>query len=221
MDILLSLSTCQPMLFRYDVTPLSDLSELDQKSPGLQWMHGIPDQFLIMLARMNMLREDFAPNVDPWIAHELETQIINFEPILDRSISSYLAIARLTVQESWRQAMLIYLYMGLCGANTHDSRVEKAVKEFISILAWVAPKRTPDAFMLVPMIVAGVAARKERNRTLIRRRMLGVQDCYQIGTSGSAAAQILDELWSLSDSMGRPAVWTDLRLAASRVIGVV
>ncbi|KAG8736274.1 hypothetical protein FRC10_009491, partial [Ceratobasidium sp. 414] len=211
MDILLSLSTCQPMVFRYDVTPLPDLGELDKISPGLQWMHGIPDQFLVMLARMNMLREDFAPDVDPWIINDLETQITNFEPIVDRSINSYLAIARLTVQESWRQAMYIYLYMGLCGANTCDSRVKKALNEFVRILEGVTPRRTPDAFMLVPMIVAGIAARKQHNRTTIRRRMLGVRDCYQIGTSGGAAAQILDDLWSLSDSMRRPAVWADLR----------
>ncbi|KAG8795809.1 hypothetical protein FRC12_009400 [Ceratobasidium sp. 428] len=221
MDILLSLSTCQPMLFQYDVTPLSEPCELDSNSPGLQWMHGIPDQFLVMLAQMNMLREDSAPNVDPGTIYHLEAQISSFEPALDRSTDSYLAIARLTVQESWRQAMYIYLYMGLCGANSRDQRVEKALKAFIRILEGIAPKRTPDAFLIVPMIMAGVAARKKQNRATIQRRMLGIRDCYQIGTSGSCAAHILVNLWSLTDAMGRPAVWTDLQLAASRAIGIL
>ncbi|KAG8768201.1 hypothetical protein FRC12_005718 [Ceratobasidium sp. 428] len=111
MDILLSLSTCQPMLFRYDITPLSEPFELDSHSPGIQWMHGIPDQFLIMLARMNMLREDSAPNIDPNTISNLEVQVSSFESTFDRSTDSYLTIARLTVQETWRQAMYIYLYM--------------------------------------------------------------------------------------------------------------
>ncbi|KAG8781105.1 hypothetical protein FRC12_022214 [Ceratobasidium sp. 428] len=221
MDILLSLSTCQPMLFRYDVTPLSEPFELDSHSPGIQWMHGIPDQFLIMLARMNMLREDSAPNIDPDIISDLETQISSFEPAFDRSTDSYLAIARLTVQETWRQATYIYLYMGLCGANSRDQRVEKALKSFIRILEGVAPRRTPDTFLIVPMIIAGVAARKKKNRATIQRRMLGVQDCCQIGTSGSCAAHILVNLWSSTDAMGRPAVWTDLQLAASRATGIL
>ncbi|KAG8684271.1 hypothetical protein FRC09_015496, partial [Ceratobasidium sp. 395] len=170
----------EPMLFQYDVTPLSEPCELDSNSPGLQWMHGIPDQFLVMLAQMNMLREDYAPNVDPGTINDLEAQIPSFEPALDRSTDSYLAIARLTVQESWRQAMYIYLYMGLCGANSRDQRVEKALKAFIRILEGIAPRRTPDAFLIVPMIMAGVAARKQQNRTTIQRRMLGIRDCYQI-----------------------------------------
>ncbi|KAG8686369.1 hypothetical protein FRC09_014174, partial [Ceratobasidium sp. 395] len=161
----------EPMLFRYDVTPLSEPFELDSHSPGIQWMHGIPDQFLIMLARMNMLREDSAPNIDPNTISDLEAQISSFEPAFDRSTDSYLAIARLTVQETWRQAMYIYLYMGLCGANSRDQRVEKALKTFMRVLEGVAPRLTSDAFLIVPMIMAGVAARKKQNRVTIQRRM--------------------------------------------------
>jgi hypothetical protein len=81
MDILISACTCQPMLFRYDVTYLPELS-VHVEDVGFRWMHGIPNQFIVMLARMNMLRKDFAPHV-----------------------------TRLMVQESWRQTMYIYLYM--------------------------------------------------------------------------------------------------------------
>ncbi|KAG8736273.1 Maltose acetyltransferase [Ceratobasidium sp. 414] len=113
MDILISFGTSQPMLLRYDVTHVPDLCEriIQIDNIGLQWMNGVPDHFLVMLARMNMLREEFAPNVDPQIVQELEAGIDNFKPTLDESPDSYLKVARLMVQESWRQVMYIYLYM--------------------------------------------------------------------------------------------------------------
>ncbi|KAG9083465.1 hypothetical protein FRC06_004520, partial [Ceratobasidium sp. 370] len=198
MDILTSLATGQPMLLRYDVTHIPDLCEriLQVDNVGLQWMNGVPDHFLVMLARMNMLREEFAPNVDPGIIEELEAGIGNFKPVLEESPDSYLKVARLMVQESWRQVMYIYLYMGLCGAANHDVRVEKALKKFIRLLDGVKPGRTPDIFLVVPMTTAGVAAYKQRDRDTIRQRILGIRECSQVGTSGNDVLRILEELWA-------------------------
>jgi hypothetical protein len=171
MDILFSVCTFRPMLFRYDVSYTPELCEgvLDVDNIGLQWMHGIPDQFILMLARMNMLRDDFGSNTDCSVIHELETEIRDFRPILGVSTDPLLTVARLAVQESWRQAMYIYLYMvslvkllvvvcthitqGLCNANAADIRVEKAIKGFIRLLEGTKPGRTPDAFLMIPMII--------------------------------------------------------------------
>jgi hypothetical protein len=113
MDILLSVGTCRTMIFRYDISYTSELCEgvLDIDNIGLQWMHGIPDQFILMLARMNMLRDDYGSNIDHSVIHDLETEIRDFRPILGASMDPLLTVARLAVQESWRQAMYIYLYM--------------------------------------------------------------------------------------------------------------
>ncbi|KAG9080417.1 hypothetical protein FRC06_006610 [Ceratobasidium sp. 370] len=158
LDILLSLGTGQPMLFQYDLTPVAGPYEsfLNTGNVGLQPMHGIPDHFLVMLARMNTLREDFAPNVDPRIVQELEAEIMSFTPVLDTSMDSYLMVARLMVQESWRQTMYIYLYMGLCGANTRDLRVERVLNAFIRVLQGVKPGFTPDGFLLLPLIAVSL-----------------------------------------------------------------
>ncbi|KAG8698704.1 hypothetical protein FRC08_005757, partial [Ceratobasidium sp. 394] len=174
LDIMLSLGTGQPMLFRYDLTPIAGLSEgeLGFDNIGLQPLHGIPDCFLLVLARMNMLREDFAPNIDPRTIRELEAEIRGFTPVLGTSVDPYLMVARLMVQESWRQTLYIYLYMGLCGADTRDPRVERALGAFIRVLQGVKPGPTPDSFLLLPMITAGVAARKTRHRDILRQRIL-------------------------------------------------
>ncbi|KAG9124245.1 hypothetical protein FRC07_012287 [Ceratobasidium sp. 392] len=112
-DIMMSLTSGRPTFLRYDVTDIPEFYEQANQIAnfGMQWMYGVPDQFLIMLARMHMLRDNFAPNVDPQVVKEFETEIENFKPALDESPDSYLKVARLTVQEGWRQTMYIYLYM--------------------------------------------------------------------------------------------------------------
>ncbi|QRV78234.1 Fungal specific transcription factor domain [Ceratobasidium sp. AG-Ba] len=175
MDILLSLSTCRPMIFQYITTTY----ELDRGvyRDGLQWRNGLPDKFLIMLAEMNMLRHDYVPNIDPNVLETLEAQITEFEPVLIRSPDPYLHIARQVVQECWRQFMYIYLYMGLHGANSRDVRVKKALKRFIKVMDQVKPGRTPDAFLVIPMSLAGIAAYKERDRDIIRQEKAPGQIC--------------------------------------------
>jgi hypothetical protein len=113
LDIMASVCTCRPMLFQYDTTHLPEFctAMLHVNDIGFQWMNGVPDQFVLMLARMNVLREESSPQVDPNIISELESKVKNFRPILGTYSDSYLTVARLTVQESWRQAMYIYLYM--------------------------------------------------------------------------------------------------------------
>ncbi|KAG9083466.1 hypothetical protein FRC06_004521 [Ceratobasidium sp. 370] len=222
MDIVLSLNTGRPMMLQYDVTQTSGGCEriLQADNVGVRWMHGVPDHFLLMLARMNMLREEFAPNVDPEIVRELEAGIDSFKPALDESPDSYLRVARLMVQEAWRQVMYIYLHMGLCSVSSNHARVEKALKRFIRLLDGVKPGRTPDIFLVVPAAAAGVAAYKQRDRHTIRQRILGIHECSQVGTSGNDVLRILEELWAMSDVQGRPAIWADLRLACSRVTGI-
>ncbi|KAG9124244.1 hypothetical protein FRC07_012286 [Ceratobasidium sp. 392] len=208
-------STQEPLPDSHAADVLAVLHDVHEDL-GLQWMNGIPDRFLVMLAHMHMLREDFAPNVDPRIIKELETDIGIFRPVLDESPDSYLKVARLMVQESWRQVMYIYLYMGLCGATSDDTRVQKALKKFIRLLDGIKPGRNPDIFLIFPMTAAGVAACKSRDRDIIRRRILGIQECNQVGTSGNDAVRTLDGLWAAVDVQVRPAVWSDLRIASSQ-----
>jgi hypothetical protein len=113
MDILFSVRTCQPMYFRYDITYKPELCErmVNLDDAGLRWMQGIPDQFIIMLARMNMLREDFGPNINSHAISELEAEIKSYRAIADPSTDPLLTVARIAVQEAWRQAMYVYLYM--------------------------------------------------------------------------------------------------------------
>ncbi|QRV93020.1 Fungal specific transcription factor domain [Ceratobasidium sp. AG-Ba] len=219
MDIMLSLTTCRPMIFRYDAATIYEAESNDRI--GLQWKSGLPDEFLFLLGQMNMLRQDCALAIDSATIHNLQLQIDNFQPVLNRRSDSYLYIERLMVQECWRQFMYIYLYMGLCGANSHDARVAKAVRKFIMVLEQVKPGRTPDSFLVTPMSLAGIAAHKKRHRDVIRGRLRGLYEYSQPGTYVNDASRIMEEIWSIADIQGRPAVWSDLQYACFTVTGIV
>ncbi|QRV78218.1 hypothetical protein RhiJN_06233 [Ceratobasidium sp. AG-Ba] len=194
MDIMLGLATCRLMSFRYDATATFKVES--ENRIGLYWKSGLPDEFLYMLGQMNMLRQDRAPPIDSATIHSLQSQIDNFQPMLNRRTDSYLYIERLMVQECWRQFMYTYLYM-------------------------VKPGRTPDAFLVTPMSLAGIAAHKKRHREVIRGRLCGLYEYSQPGTYVNDASRIMEGIWTMADMQGRPAVWSDLRYACFMVTGIV
>jgi hypothetical protein len=114
MDVLFSVITGRPMFFRYDVAYTSKITESMmhvENHTGLRWLYGIPDQLTVTLARMNALREDFGVFVGEAYIRELEAEIASFKVIVGYSGGTTLAAARIVVQECWRQAAYIYLYM--------------------------------------------------------------------------------------------------------------
>lgn len=111
-DVLLSVTMARPMFFKYDVGCTPEVYDRMVKGEsGLEWLHGLPDQFLIMLARINGLYEDFGTHADPSYITEIEDQIrgVAFLPTL--SADPVRAVWRIAVQECWRQTMYVYLYM--------------------------------------------------------------------------------------------------------------
>ncbi|KAH7332634.1 hypothetical protein B0J17DRAFT_737137 [Rhizoctonia solani] len=114
LDILLSAVLSRPMYFRYDATFPPGVHESIfnvENGPGLRWKLGIPDRLVITLARMNALFKDFGPGVDSKVIKELELEIKGANSTAVASNDPNLVVARLLVQESWRQAAYIYLYM--------------------------------------------------------------------------------------------------------------
>ncbi|KAG8689230.1 hypothetical protein FRC11_003644 [Ceratobasidium sp. 423] len=116
LDVLQSFITHRPMFFRYDLEYLSPEEEALVKSdygPGLRWLYGVPDQLMITLARMNTLFEVHGNRVDPATVLGLEGEIEDCALVVDTSpgIDPTLNIGRATVQQSWKMAATIYLYM--------------------------------------------------------------------------------------------------------------
>ncbi|KAH7334136.1 hypothetical protein B0J17DRAFT_721356 [Rhizoctonia solani] len=124
----------------------------------------------------------------------IERHIPQIRIAIDASGDPLLRIGRMVVREFWRFALLIYLYMALCKANAFDPRVICAQKGFMRLIRGVKPGRNPDAHLVSPMVVAGVATLEERDRDTLRRRILNLRECADPGTAGS------DVILELEDS---------------------
>ncbi|KAJ1305291.1 hypothetical protein OPQ81_000315 [Rhizoctonia solani] len=130
-----------------------------------------------------------------------------------------LRIGRMVVQECWRHAVFIYLYMVLCGADASDSRVVRAQKIFMRLVKGIKPGRNPDAFLVGPMIIAGVATGKERDREVLRQRVLNVREYATPRTCAYESWMLVEDLWARTRAEGRAAIWSDLRISCFRVSG--
>lgn len=221
MDIVMATCLSRPMLFRYNVCYDREFCNgiFVVEHMGLQWLNGIPDQIVLILARMNMLRDDFAPNVDPGVADEIAQELREFTSVPPATTDAYLQVARFAIQEFWRLAMSIYLYMGLCGADAKDPRVAKAQKSFMRLFEGTKPGRTPDSFLIMPIVLAGVATHREREQRLIRQRMLSLRECANPGSAGHDGVRMLEDIWARTSVERRPAVWGDLRVSCARIMG--
>ncbi|CAE6406633.1 unnamed protein product [Rhizoctonia solani] len=223
LDIVLGAIINRPMNFRYDTTFPPGVHEAIfniENGPGLRWTNGIPDRLVITLARMNALLEDFGSVVDREVIKELELEIKGFKTFAVASADPDLTAARLVVQESWRQAAYIYLYMGLCGADSHDARVVRAHTTFMELLTRTKPGRIPDSFLVLPLPILGIAARNPDDQEILKRRMLAMPECTRKNTPGNQFIRMLEFVWGLCGENGQPATWSDLRLASLYVANV-
>ncbi|KAJ1299899.1 hypothetical protein OPQ81_005018 [Rhizoctonia solani] len=223
-DVTLSITTGRPMFFRYDVEFSLDLCEkMAQRKAnfGLTWMHGMPDELVLLFAWMNNLREEIqlgTPLRDEFVA-QIEEDIKELRIVPGDATDPMLKIARLVVQECWRQVAYIYLYMALCGANAQDLRVEKAVKAVMRLVNGTAPGRNPDAFLVVPAVIAGIAAIKPKDRETLRTRLLGLPECKP-GTCRHDSLRILEDVWTRTAREERAPVWEDIRVGCLRISGL-
>jgi hypothetical protein len=104
------------MFFRYDLNFLSpQVEELIKREQGigLCWVYGVPNHLLFIIARMNMILEDYGSAVDRKTVEEIENAIETCTTLLPSGTTAdpVLNMGRIMVQESWKLAAYVYLYM--------------------------------------------------------------------------------------------------------------
>ncbi|KDN34454.1 hypothetical protein RSAG8_12458, partial [Rhizoctonia solani AG-8 WAC10335] len=222
LDIIQSVTTGLPTHIQYEVPFSLELCERIyqvQDTMGLQWLHGVPDQFVLLFAWINCLCETPGASSNIELIAWIETNLPQIRIAVGESGEPLLRIGRMVVQECWRFTVLIYLYMVLCRADAYDPRVIRAQKGFMRLVRAVKPRRNPDAYLFTPILIAGVATTEERDQDTLRQRILGVHECAVPGTVGNDVMLELGDLWARTRDEGRPAVWSDLRIACFRVTG--
>lgn len=109
-DTVTALVVGLPPLIHYDAT--SSWAEEDEFL-YTEWVYGFPAGLVILLAKINSWRVSRlmgqVPNCNEW--HEIEKRLMGWSPTLNHTEEAREDVARLAIQEAWRQAALVYLYM--------------------------------------------------------------------------------------------------------------
>ncbi|KAJ1303782.1 hypothetical protein OPQ81_008205 [Rhizoctonia solani] len=185
-DVMQSVTTGRPTYFQYEVPfslELCDRMYQLQDNQGSQWLYGLPDQFIMLIGWINSLADKPGGNDYSELVTWIEKELPHIKVATSESGDPLLRIGRMVVLECWRYAVFIYLYMHLCKADASDPRVVRSVKGFMRLVRGVKPGRIPDAFLVCPGIVAGVAALEERDRVTLCQRILNVRECSEVGTA--------------------------------------
>lgn len=209
-DVVCALLLGIPSVFQYDTA--SHSSEKSNR-PALEWVYGCPEEIVILIARINASRGPRSsrnPGPSPYEWREIEMRLQQWTPRLEYvgGEPSHF-IARFAVQESWRHAVLVYLYMGMCGADSSDRRVEAAVRQIAQLSSTIEEGNPVGLHLFVPCLIAGVASRQEKQRDALRQRVHASKDTSSWVLRGADFAVVLDHLWHGAARGGRPTRWED------------
>ncbi|KAF8680022.1 hypothetical protein RHS04_04863 [Rhizoctonia solani] len=218
MDITHGALTGKPTYFQYDVPFSLHLCEQTPSYQSFQSIYGIPNQIIMFFAWVNSLCETPRTGDSREMVAWAEEMLPQIKFTAGESGDPLLRLGRIAVQECWRFAAYIYLYMTLCRADAHDPRVVRAQRGLMRLIKGMKQGRNPDLF-LAPMAIAGVVAWRDNDRAIIRRRYSSIRECSSQGTMLNECVMQLEDIWKRTREENRPAVWSDLRIAFRRVTG--
>ncbi|KAG8701849.1 hypothetical protein FRC08_003860 [Ceratobasidium sp. 394] len=206
-------------LVHYDTT--SESIKLGNRQ--FEWIYGCPEEFVVLLGRINAGRSSFGfkqsgSPANAWL--NLETEIKDWIPFVDQSSESCISIVRLAVHECWRHVSFIYLYMGICGVNSADPRIDRSVRQIVQLLSTVKHRDSIDRHLFVPCLIAGIAARLEKQRSLVRKRIASFSAVKIWVLQGADFKSVLDHLWHGAAKGGRPVVWNDYVISRRAVLPI-
>ncbi|KAG9103298.1 hypothetical protein FRC06_011490 [Ceratobasidium sp. 370] len=127
-DTMAALAFASSPLMRYDTRLRMNPDPSVTTAYGakvLEWVYGCPPMMIILIAKINACRVDkrigqIGPGYEDW--RELEKELKRWSPLVDYVGDSTGRVMRLAIQEGWRHAMLIYLYMAGVAARYESHR---------------------------------------------------------------------------------------------------
>ncbi|CEL53595.1 hypothetical protein RSOLAG1IB_06450 [Rhizoctonia solani AG-1 IB] len=207
MDVMASMMYGVPHLVEYN----TDVEPFHTQIHPAEWMNCFPGEFLILLARINICR-DRDSSAEDW--RDIEQRLVSWEPrrkLEPEGLDSSKSVAWLALQETWRHALLLYLYLALYGAPTDDPRIQTSSRQIFQILAVIGRQDPPVANVHFPAqyLLAGICSHTEKRRRLVRERLGCAAETRFWAFHGSDIVPILDHLWLGAGIGGRPVTWND------------
>ncbi|KAB5590673.1 Fungal zn(2)-cys(6) binuclear cluster domain containing protein [Ceratobasidium theobromae] len=204
-------------LLHYD-TSFHDVNQpRDRSSELLERIYSCPPTILFLLAKINSSRT-LGPNGQAdsnRLAHlEIEEHLQKWQPTTEKDEDSSNGVVRLAVLECWRQAVLIYMYMGMCGADSVDPRVQTAVRQMAQLASTVCSGSQFEGHLLIPCMIAGVVARKEKHRAIFYTKIQASASLKPTPpllklVRAADFICVLNHLWHGTASEGRAITWED------------
>ncbi|KAF8672142.1 hypothetical protein RHS04_07896 [Rhizoctonia solani] len=183
-------------------------------------VHGIPTACFQILSQVNSSRTGSSACLENW--RVLEQRVLEWGSphVISAAPAPEAAnIEQATIKEIWRHLLLIYIYMGMGGASSHDSRVQASVDHIFYHAETLGTSRI-GIHMLPHCIAAGVAARLERHRVAIYRKLMSFTDARPWFSCGPQFSQFLHHLWHGAGDGGRAVTWDDYIQARQQVIPI-
>ncbi|CAE6355484.1 unnamed protein product [Rhizoctonia solani] len=192
------------------VPPLVDYGYDEESDSGFDGVRGIPVALLEVISRVNSWRAGSRRTPDTWEILEMRVLAWKIPSTMrdDTPVTENGRGAQIAVLESWRYVALIYIYMGVCGVSSHDSRVQDAVHRIVQFGETVSNSPV-GVHMLGPYIVAGLAARLEKHRVVLYKQLLSLKHMGVWLFHGPQFSQILYHLWHGIGMGGAPVMWDD------------
>lgn len=187
-----------------------------------QWAHSSPSEFQLVLADINACR-DKSPAARDW--EEIEQWLLTWQ---SRSLEfeftkPWMKIAWYAVQESWRLALLAYLYLAVCETPSDDPRIQYCIKQILQIGGTIKKQGSSDANVsfFVQYLMVGICARSEAHRKIVREKLSTPNQSRLWLLRASDFIPVLDHLWHGAGADGRPIKWADYMRSREAVLPIV
>ncbi|CCO29688.1 hypothetical protein BN14_03706 [Rhizoctonia solani AG-1 IB] len=220
MDTLYSMAYSLPQFVDYDTS----IPSLSHELYGYSWAPGCPTELLVALAEINQCREG-QPTTTGRGWKEIEFSLLTWQPQPSPQLAeweSWMIVAWLAVQESWKHTLLVYVYLALCGAASDDPRIEYSIKQLLRIVDTVKKPSgaTAGLHLFAQYFIAGVCARTESQRALVKEKLINMSESRKWLVHGNIFVPVLQHLWTGAGAGGRPVRWADYVRSREQVLPV-
>ncbi|CAE7212359.1 unnamed protein product [Rhizoctonia solani] len=211
-DCTYAMASGLPQQIEYDTTiyPQPRCSPRTKASSSHQWVHSSPTEFQLVLADINACR-DKSPvardrrDIEQWLV-TWQSRHAEYE-----FTESWMTVAWYAVQESWRLALLVYLYLAVYDVPSDDPRIQSCVKQVLQVVGTIKKRDNSDAnvSLFVQYLTIGICARSETHRKLVRDKLSTHNEIRLWILRASDFVPVLDHLWHGAAAGGRPIKWSD------------
>ncbi|CAE6401182.1 hypothetical protein ACGC1H_001930 [Rhizoctonia solani] len=206
MDIMGSMIYGLPQLVDYN----TEISLFHAEPHPVEWIDCFPGEFMILLAKINACRDQ--RSAEGW--QGIERELVTWEPRPKfelKGLESWKSVAWLALQETWKQTLLMYLYLAVCCVPTDDPRIQSSLRQIFQLIGTIRRQDPPglNVHVFAQCLITGICSRTEKHRRLVRERLGCAAETRFWMFRGPEIVPVLDHLWLGAGMEGKPVTWND------------